>query len=89
MITVPPFDAPGDHVIAIVVAVVTAALFARLIGASGTVKITAPLPSFELIDGPTALIAVILMKMLLPQGKLKGAASRVVIGVIQYSAEIA
>ena len=61
MITVPPFDAPGDHVIAIVVAVVTAALFVRLTGASGTVKITAPLPSFELIEEPTALIAVILM----------------------------
>jgi hypothetical protein len=61
MITVPPFEAPGDHVIAIMVAVVAAALFARLTGASGTVKITAPLPSLELIEDPTALIAVTLV----------------------------
>jgi len=44
MIEVPPLETPSVQVIPIYVALVTATLFAKLIGAFGTRSITPPLP---------------------------------------------
>lgn len=57
-------------------ALVTLASLARLIGASGFVKMTAPLPVGDSSLVPTKLVAVTLAITELPQGRLNGAALR-------------
>lgn len=49
-----------------------AALFAKFIGASGLVTITAPFPWFELVEEPYLFVAKTFAKMLDPHGKLNG-----------------
>jgi hypothetical protein len=49
---VPPFDKPYAQVNPIYVPVVIEGLFARWVGASGTVKIIAPFPNVDSIEFP-------------------------------------
>ena len=52
MTAVPPLLTPSSHVKPIYVAAVRAATFDRLMGKSGLVKITAPLPAVDSNDVP-------------------------------------
>jgi len=54
---VPPSEAPSVHVNLIVEASVTVASFAKLIGASGTSYVKAPLPASEKSESPYELVA--------------------------------
>jgi len=55
----------------------------KLSGASGLVKIIAPLPPVEIPDKPYRFLAWILAKMLDPHGRLNGADVKVEIGTRQ------
>lgn len=53
-----------------------------MVGASGTVKIIAPLPAVDTDELPYTFVAVILAKMLLPQSIEKGVAFSTEIGMV-------
>jgi hypothetical protein len=57
-------------------------LFARLSGASGTVKITAPLPPVLAVEVPYVFKAATLAYTLVPQARLKVDALRVAMGTV-------
>ncbi len=67
MIGLPPLDNPLCHVNPIELAEVTAALFAKLIGASGKNTIAVPSPGGDASDSPYELIAITLMKIRSPR----------------------
>jgi hypothetical protein len=55
---VPPLESPYAQVNPILVPVVIAALFARLVGVSGTVNMIAPFPSLDWVELPYTFTAV-------------------------------
>lgn len=65
------------------VAVLLATISRKLSGVSGTVKITAELPSGEKALVPYAFVAESLAKILLPHGWRNGVSLKVVIGIEQ------
>lgn len=68
--------------------VVTNGSFAKLKGASGLVKIIAPLPSTDVAEEPLTLSATITACMLEPQGKLNGAVVKVALGIVHVKSSI-
>jgi len=70
------------------VASVIKGTFARVVGTSGLVKITAPFPDTDSIEGFTRLVAITLARMLAPQGRLNGVVCRVAIGMMQEAEDI-
>lgn len=63
-------------------------MVATLIGASGTVIITAPDPTIEAVELPTTLVAIICTKTYEPHCKKNGDALSTVIGMLQLLAAI-
>jgi len=57
-------------------------------GASGFVKMVAPLPTLETKEFPYKFVAYTLAKILDPQGRLNGAALRVAVGIVQLVVSI-
>jgi hypothetical protein len=76
MTGLPPFHVPSVHERPIWYAFVTDGTSAKLIGASGARRISAPLPASETTEVPLIFLAVILAKTLEPQARLKGAPYR-------------
>jgi hypothetical protein len=50
--TAPPFEAPADQLNVIEVAVLEVVTSAKEVGASGTVRMIAPLPAGEIAESP-------------------------------------
>jgi hypothetical protein len=55
----------------------------RLVGGSGTLKMTPPFPAFEVSELPTKLIATILANIDDPHGSKNEPVLNVVLGIVQ------
>jgi hypothetical protein len=62
--------------------------FEKLVGVSGKVRMIAPLPTGDSGVVPWIFVAVNLVKILEPHGKLNGLAINVAIGIVQEAAAI-
>ncbi len=68
--------------------VVIATLFARLIGASGIVRMIAPFASLENAELPTKFVALTLAQTLEPHAKLNGVLLSVVAGKVHCAEDM-
>lgn len=85
----PPVNVACTHVSPIWLLEVIDAIFASEVGGPGFVKMIAPFPDAEATDVPTILIALTLAYIDDPQGKLKGVACNVDIGMEHVSSVLA
>jgi hypothetical protein len=86
MIALPPFQVPSDQLRPTETAFVIAGKLAKPTGASGTLKITAPLPASERSELPLTFVARTFAKILEPQIKLRGDPFSAVFAIVQERA---